>query len=137
MCRADTVNHTNNLLHAEEETTQSTLSTPVSAQLVNPFHNTIDLSTPEGKKSYQKATCGLPTTDKYSGNSNDIIKLIEHMESYGEDFDWTPVGEGFGAHNLSLFKTPIKLTIDAVKAHYDTNGELEQHKTFSFACYLI
>ena len=29
---------------------------PFSAQLVNPYHNIVDLSTPEGNKLYQKAT---------------------------------------------------------------------------------
>ena len=80
MYRADTVNPTNNLLHTEEETTQPTISTPFS-ELVNPFHYTIDLSIPKGKRLCQKATCGLPTTDKYSGNSKGIIKFIERIKS--------------------------------------------------------
>ena len=52
-CRTDTSNTTNNL-QTEQVTTQPTMSDPVTAQLVNPFHNTIDLSTTEGKNYISK-----------------------------------------------------------------------------------
>jgi hypothetical protein len=58
---------------------QDTISGPVTASLVNPFHNTIDLSTSEGKKLHQKATAGLPEVDKHTGDSKDIIKFVERI----------------------------------------------------------
>ena len=58
---------------------QHIMTDPVSASLVNPFHNTIDLSTSEGKKLYQKATSGFPEVEKYTGDSKDIIKFVERI----------------------------------------------------------
>ena len=86
VCRADTANATNDLLRTEEETTPHAMSNSASAQLVNPCYGTIDLSTREGKQSCQKATLGIPTTEKCSGDSKDIFKFIERAETHKEDF---------------------------------------------------
>ena len=59
--QSDTNQPTTNPRTREEENIQvQTMTTPVSAQLVNPYHNAIDLSTAEGKKLYTKATSSLP-----------------------------------------------------------------------------
>ena len=96
---------------------QNTMSGPVTASLVNLFHNTIDLSTSEGKKLYQKATEGLLEAEKCTGNSKHIIKFAERVESQCEDLGWKISGENIGYENLSAFKTPGTLSIDAVKAY--------------------
>ena len=103
----------------EKNPIQETTNAPVTSHLVNPFHNTIDLSTSEGKKLHQKATSGLPEADKHTGDSKDAIKFVERIESQGEDFGWKTSGENIGADRLSIFKTPGTLNIDAIKAHCD------------------
>ena len=125
-CRTDTSN-TTNILHTEQVTTQPTMSDPVTAHLVNPFHNTIDLSTTEGEKICLKATAGLPTNEKYSVESKDIIKFVERIETYAEDFGWKIAGEGIGARNLSVFTTPGSLTIDVIKAHCGPKWKVGKH----------
>ena len=114
--RTDTSDTTNNL-QTEQVTTQPIMSDPVTARLINPFHNTIDLSTTEGKNICLKATAGLPTNEKYFGESKDSIKFVERIETCAEDFGWKIAGEGIGARNLSVFTTPGSLTIDVIKAH--------------------
>ena len=95
------------------------MSEPVKASLVNAFHNTIDLSTSEGKKLCQKATAGLPEVDKHTGDSKDIIKFVERIESQGEDLERKKLGENIRDDNLSIFKTPGTLNIDDVKVNCD------------------
>ena len=73
------------------------MSGPVTASLVNPFHNTIDLSTSEGKKLHQKATAGLPEVDKHTCDSKDMIKFVERIESHREDLGWKKSGENIGS----------------------------------------
>ena len=62
-----------------------------TATQVNPFHDVIDLSSSEGKKLHQKATQGLSNDQKCNGDSKDIIKFIERIQSKSEDFGWSTV----------------------------------------------
>ena len=92
---------------------------PFTAIQINPFHDTIDLSTADGKKLYAKATQGLPETEKYSGKGNDVIRFIAKVASSGHDFGWVSVTENIGPENTDLFKEPGKLDVNAVKSHCD------------------
>ena len=103
----------------ENNPIQEKTSEPETARLVNPFHNTIYLSTSEGKKLYQKVTAGLPEAEKHTGDSKHAIKLVERVESQCKHFGWKKSGEKVGDDNLSVFKTLGTLNIDAVKAHCD------------------
>ena len=95
------------------------MSAPIRTQLVNPHQKNIDLSTLEGQNLYQKSTGGLPASEKHPGNSKEVIKSVEHIENYGEEFGWKTAGENFGALNMNVFKTLDNLTIDSVRAHCD------------------
>ena len=63
-----------------------TMATPNLATQVNPFHNAIDLTTAEGKNVCQKATTGLPESQKYDGDPKKVFKFVERLSSTGEDF---------------------------------------------------
>ena len=63
----------------------------ITAIQVNLFHDVIDLSSSEGKKLYQKATQGVSNDQKQNGDSKDIIKFIERIQSESEDFGWSTV----------------------------------------------
>ena len=53
---------------------------------VNPYHDAIDLSSPEWNKLYQKPTEGLPNDQKYESDTKDIIKFVKRVENKVEDF---------------------------------------------------
>ena len=71
----------------------------------------------------------MPEVDKHTGDSKDIIKFVERIESQGEDFGWKTSGENIGDDNLSIFKPPGTLNIDVFKAHCDPkwSANSEEH----------
>ena len=77
---------------------------------LNPYHDVISLSSPEGKKLYQKATESLPNDQKYDGDTKDVIKFVERIESKGEYFGWKSIASNIGPDNEDIFNTPGKLT---------------------------
>ena len=48
----------------ENNQIQHAMTEPTTARLVHPFHNTIDLSTSEGKTFHKKTISGLPEAGK-------------------------------------------------------------------------
>ena len=52
------------------------MSATTAAQ-VNPYHDVVDLMSPEGKKLNQKEIEGLPNDQKHDGDAKDIIKFVE------------------------------------------------------------
>ena len=71
------------------------------------------------KKLYQKATQGLSNYQKHNGDSKEIIKTIERIQSKSEDFGWSTVATNIGPENANLFETPGKLKIQTCKLHCD------------------
>ena len=68
---------------------------------MNPFRDVVDLSSLEGKKLCQKATKGLSNDQKYNGESKDIIKLLERIQSKSEYFGWITVETNIGPENVN------------------------------------
>ena len=100
---------------AQEQVNQPVMTVHIRVWLVNPFHNTIDISITEGKNLYQKEMRILLIDEKCSGNSKGIIKIFERVEAYGGDFGLKKVCEGIGVSNISSLKTPDKLAIYTIK----------------------
>ena len=69
----------------------STITTPVNAQAVNPFHNAIDLSTDAGKKFFLAATKGLE--DKHDGKASEILTFLQKVRDQGIKCRFVLVGE--------------------------------------------
>ena len=90
-----------------------------TATQVNPYHDVIDLSSPEGKKLCSKATEGIPKDQKYNGDAQDVIKFVERVERKGEDFGWNSIVNNIEPENINIFNTPGKLTVEICKLHCD------------------
>ena len=112
------INQQGDTTHVGQHLTQI-MTTPTLATQVNPFHNDIDLNTAEGKKLYQRATTGLPDSQKYDGDPKTIFKFVERIASAGEDFGWKSAGENIGPNAHSVFRTPGQLNAATVKQHCD------------------
>ena len=52
-----------------------------TATQVNPIHDKTASLCPEGKKLHKKITQVLTVEKKYDGNADDIIKLVESIQS--------------------------------------------------------
>ena len=50
---------------------------PTLPTQVSPFHSDIDLTTTHGKKLHQRATSGVPESQKHDGNLKEIFKFVE------------------------------------------------------------
>ena len=83
-------------IELNQDNTMVTETAEKTATQVNPFHDVIDLSSSEGKKSYQKSTQSLSNDQKCNGDSKDIIKFIERVQSKSEDFGWSTVVTNIG-----------------------------------------
>ena len=95
------------------------MATATTATQVNPFYDTIDLSSAEGKKLHQKTTQGLPDDQKHKGNPKDIINFMERIKNKSEDFGWDSITNNIGPNNINLFETPGALTVQECKDHCD------------------
>ena len=79
---ATTAEATTEKTTADTNIVNATMSATAVTQ-VNPHHDVVDLSSPEGKKLCSKGTEGLPKDQKYDGDAQDIIKFVERVESKG------------------------------------------------------
>ena len=113
-----TVGSSTETTSVDDNPKSATMSATISAQ-VSPYHDVVDLLSPEGKKLRKKATEGLPNDQKHDGDAKDIIKFVECVESKGEDFGWNSIASNIGPENINIFNTPGKLTVETCKLHCD------------------
>ena len=104
------------------------MSVTTGAQ-VNPYHDIVDLSSPKGNKTYQKATESLPNDKKYHGDAKDIIKFVGRAERKGEDFGWNSIASNIGPNNADIFNTPGKLTVEIARTTAILNALMAQLST--------
>ena len=99
------------------DTTIDGTTMATTATKVNPCHDFVYLSSPEGKKIYRKETECIPNDQKYDGDAKDIIKFVERAEIKGEDLGCNSIPSKIGSDNADIFNTPGKLTVEDCKNH--------------------
>ena len=82
---------------------------PTLPTQVSPFHSDIDLTTTHGKKLHQRATSGVPESQKHDGNLKEIFKFVEILQSSGDELGWKLAGINIGHGNLSISKLQDRL----------------------------
>ena len=97
------------------------VANPVSAKLVNPFHDTIDFSTDSGKKFFIAATKGLDEKDKYDGDSKKILTFLRNIEEIGEKYGFASIGQNIpkGNTTVNFFKNPGSISKAEIKQYCD------------------
>ena len=75
----------------------------------------------------------MPENQRYKGESRDIIKFVERIQSISKDFGWDSITTNIGLNNIDLFKTLCKLTARECKDYCDprwANGSIEDNAQF-------
>ena len=90
---------------------------PVSAKLVNPFHDAIDFSTDAGKKFFIQATKGLDEKEKHDGDSKKILRFLRKIEEEGENNGFASIGQNIpkGDTTVNFFENPGEVSKEEIK----------------------